>query len=121
MKTKHMQLIIAIMILLTPLACRASMVLCDNVAIKMISVQGPRDDGHPFANHLVLSFKDANGNSVNCAGKLYGIISNSQPAYASMLSAAITAATTGKLMRVYVNTNSSTSISNQLSLINILY
>lgn len=114
-----MKNVILFLMILVPSISHASVVNCNNVYIKSVSVQGIRDDGFQFENELILTLIDANGQDVNCSGKQYIYLSNSDANYPAMLSIAMAAKMSGKAVNISVNTSSSTSISNRLAIISL--
>jgi hypothetical protein len=92
---------------------------CENVYISDVWVEGARDDGLSLSNTLAFRIKDASGSFVKCEGKDYLHLENSSPAYAGMLSAALTAQTTNKVVDIAVNTSTSTAYSHQVAFIHI--
>lgn len=95
-------------------------VTCNSIYIKVVSIQGDRDDNMGFANHLILSFKDKNGSAKNCGGAPYAHLSLNHPAAGQLHANALAAKMANSEVNVLVNTNKKIStISNQLAVVGI--
>jgi hypothetical protein len=95
-------------------------VTCKNLYLKVVSIQGDRDDNMGFANHLILSFKDKNDVVQRCAGAPYVHLSLNHQAVGQLHANALAAKMANSEVFILVNTNDKISaLSNQLSAIGI--
>lgn len=92
---------------------QAATIECQGAFLKSVVVEGNRDDGHFFQNHLVLSLES------ECGEKKYAHVALAHPAFSGFLSVALAAKAAGKRVNIAVNTNDATAISYQLAYISL--
>lgn len=95
---------------------------CNDLYVSHVYNIGARDDNFMLQNMMVVRLEDGLGNLAQCGGKDYFHLEIGSPAYAGMLSTALTAQTTGHPVQLGINTNtgSGTALSHQLAFILIL-
>lgn len=98
----------------------ADTVTCKELYIDHVSLQGDRDDGMGFSNHLILSFKDKNGVEKECGDMPYAHLSLTHPAVNQLHSNALAAKMANAEVVILVNTSKKIlTLSNQLSVVGI--
>jgi len=100
---------------------KAEFITCKNVKLSIVGVQGDRDDSHPFNNKLIIQLKNSSNATIQCGGKNYIHLDNTESAtYNSLLSIALSAYAAKLNVNVSVNTSSQTDDSNKLSVITLI-
>ncbi len=92
---------------------QAATIECSSVELNSVVVEGNRDDGHFFQNHLILFLAN------ECGEKKYAHVALEHPAFNGFLSIALAAKSAGKRVNIAVNTNDATAISYQLAYISL--
>lgn len=103
--------VVAAAVLVTPTAARAEVAQCKALTFKAVTVEGARDDGHFFANKLIVTLSAA------CGGKTYMHLDMTDPSYLPTLHLALAVKASGKPANVAVNTSKATPLSNQIAYI----
>ena len=86
---------------------------CGVVLLTKVYVQADRIDGSTHGNKMLVGF-----NSPSCVGITLAYLENDHDAFAGMLSMALTAYTTGKKIRVYIDDASDSSGAKRLQILN---
>lgn len=86
---------------------------CESVKLLNVTMQGNRDDGFYFQNKLTLLLSE------ECGGKKYAHADIKNTSLPGFLSIALSAKAMNKPVNISVNTNNSTSLSNQIAYIGI--
>ncbi len=94
---------------LVSLSATAATEDCHNIKLESVTVEGPRDDNHFFANKLVLKLDQ------ECSGKSYAHADLSHPAFNGFLSVALAAKNSNLAVTVSVNSSKQTDLSNQIA------
>ena len=71
---------------------------CGVVSLTRVYVQSDRPDGSPHGNKMLVNFQSA-----SCPDITVAYLENNDDAYSGMLTIALTAYTTGKKIRVFVD------------------
>lgn len=86
---------------------------CGVVALKRVYVQADRVDGSTHGNKMLVSFS-----SSSCPNVTLAYLENTDDAYSGMLTMALTAYTTGKKIRVYIDDSKDASGAKRIQWLN---
>ena len=108
-----MKKILLVISCLIPLQSIAAIEHCDNVKLKTVVVEGPRDDNFYLQNKLVLKLDQ------ECFGMDYVHAGLKHPAFSGFLAIALAAKAADTPVRIAINTNTTTPLSHQIAFIQL--
>ena len=97
-----------------PTLCFGELIECPQRTLTHVFVQGDRDDGHPYANKLVIWFDEP------CDGKTQAYVDNNHPSYNSLVSIVLTAFTTDRKVVLHLNNSKTSAQAVELSIVTLL-